>query len=166
MMKEQEFYKFNVKVLPYLIFPRKFEIYDSLTEKLEFSGRVRGSIYARYFLYDVKGVELIKAKKRCFFLDECNILKDGKVIASFRKYASTLVKKGYEIRTKTQTYRTPMIWKKFIFNFNDESGKDVFTLNRTFFGDTSIEVDQNFDIEIALIVSLILLFKTISEAKK
>jgi len=57
MMKEQEFYKFKVKARRSLIYPRKYEIYDSLTEKLKFSGRVKG--YSRFscFLYDIEGVE-------------------------------------------------------------------------------------------------------------
>ena len=144
-----------MKPLRSFFYPRKYEIYDSSTEKLKFTGSVEGYSRFSYSIFDINGVELIHAQKRkaIRYNFEHDILKSGNAIASFGRYRFKRLKSGYEIRTNTHTYKTIDN-----LNFKDESGKDVFTIYAQSRKEIFIDVDQNFDVEIALICTLILVF--------
>ncbi|MHA2357858.1 MAG: hypothetical protein ACXABK_03715, partial [Candidatus Heimdallarchaeaceae archaeon] len=97
-MKEQEFYKFIMKIPKWRLLPKKYEIYDSLSEKLKFTILVKGYGKFRSFLYDINGTELLTAKKLAWvrISYKWDILKDGKVIATFDKIRPKITLKGYE----------------------------------------------------------------------
>lgn len=161
-MKEQEFDKFKVENSSFLLTPRKYDIYDKPTEKLKFTGKIKGFSKLHYSLYDGEGLKVIEAQQ--ISRNEWNVLKDNKEIASFSRYGSKRLKGGYELKTKTQIYKTEIKFGYPILNYTDESGRECLSIYQSE-KERIIDVDQNFDSEIAVVVSIIIICKWLQDER-
>lgn len=153
-MKEQEFYRFKIKTHLSLLTPKKYEVYDAITNKLKFTCQFKGMMRLSCLLYDQKGKEILGAQKlgRTTLSYDWIITKDNEEIAKFDKISFL---KGFEVRTKSQIYQSTL------GTFSDEEGREVFSIEgpekmtliqpREIF----IAVNQNFDVNLAIMICLI-----------
>ena len=156
-MEKQEYYKFRIKAHLSIFLPKKYEVYDALTNKLVFRCQIKGIARLSCLLYDQKGEEILGAQKLgATTLSHDWIITKNKVeIAKIDRYRGKLFPKGYEVRTKSQIYRSTL------GKFTDEQGVEVFSYDRPEKmpwikpREIFVSVNQDFDVNLAIMVFLI-----------
>jgi len=159
-MEEQEYYRFKIKALRSFFTPRKYEVFDAVTQELKYTCHFKGKAKFRCFLYDLKGEVILEAQKQKWMKTNLNytIFKNEEEIAKFGRHNLTFPQRGTELITKSQTY------KGFKGKYTDDEGKEVFSIEakgitlKLSARELFVDVDLNFDINLAIIVSLILYF--------
>lgn len=156
-MEKQEFYRFKIKTRLSILTPKKYEVYDTITEKLRFTCQFKGMMKLSCILYDDKGKEILGAQKqgRTTLSYDWIIIKDKEEIAKFDRTRGKLFKIEFEVRTKSQIYRSTF------GKFSDEEGREVFSIEGpekiplTKPREIFVDVNQNFDVNLAIMICLI-----------
>lgn len=159
-MEKQEFYRFNIKALRSFFTPKKYEVFDDVTQELKFTSQFEGKAKFRCFLYDHLGKGILAAQKLKWMKtsNDWVVIKDEEEIAKFGKYPTNFLPKGHELKTKSQIYRSTK------GNFSDEEGREVFIINfperlaLIAHKEIFVDVNQNFDVNMAIMISLLFLF--------
>ncbi len=151
-MEEQEFYRFKIKAHRSIFTPKKYEVYDAVTGRLKFTCQFKGFTKLSCLLYDQRGKEIFGAQKIGWtkLTYDWIIFKDKEEIAKFDKSQGKHFAKGFEVITKSQIYQG------ILGKFSDEEGKEVFSIERQEkISELFVDVNQNFDVNLAIMISLI-----------
>ena len=178
MMNELSFYNFNVRIKPYFTVPKEFEILDSVTDKPKFrvifKSRKVGVFFicirfrdASFLLKDINDNEIISAKRENLPIRGNEVIyRNNKEVARVDTIGQDLL-----VFTEQQTRNYDITSYTSPFRIVDKANKDVLIMNFSGAALTellchgtqkiTVEIREDFDVEIALITCIIILIKNI-----
>ena len=179
MMNDLSFHNFNVSIKPYFSVPKEFEIIDSITEKTKFKvffeGMKVGTVLicirfpeAIFFLTDINDNVIISAKREDLPTKGNEVIyrNNEKIARVDIKEQELVVFTEVGTRIHDFTYFTPSPFRivdkanlnVVIMNFSETALRGPFGRGKQ---KITVEIREDFDVEIALITCIIILIKNI-----